>query len=161
MKPGLRLCALMAATLTGLAPAPALAAGNCEAWTYTNDGGFEGGQPEAFGICYDAAGNHEASLSVMCAGDVFSVRASLSGEPGQSGDVIYRFPAEQVQMPAVYEAADGMWSATVPVSEPNHNLIWLLRYGPGVLVTGGNEAPVSMPLQNSNAAIEQVIRACR
>jgi len=145
-----------------LSPAAVLAADlQCGDWTYSADGGFEGGEDVADLVCYAPASDVPIGLTLMCGADGgASLRAYTEigdgEEPGDAVQVTYVVNAQSFVLAAQFEAADGAF-----VADAGPDLVGLLKSASEVtLLVDGYGEPMKLPLTGAAAVIDELQAAC-
>jgi hypothetical protein len=160
--PKIYLAAIIGAMVT-LAPAATRAADLvCENWSYSNDGGFEGGEDVAEVVCSPPGSDVLLGLTMMCgAQGGASLRAySEVGDNEPTSEAIpvtYVVNGKSFVLSAHFEAADGAF-----VADAGPDLVGLLKAAEEVtLHVDGYGEPMNLPLAGAAAAIDELQAACR
>ena len=151
-----------AAALLSLAPVGARAAAlDCGAWDFTEDGGYEGGEVEAYITCYAPGSIIPSGLSLGCAmteDGAVSLKAYPLDDVFQpeGAAVTYTVGDQSVTLDAVFQGADGSFLA-----DGDADLLALLASAEAVTVAieGAGDA-MTLPLGGAAGVIEKMQVAC-
>jgi hypothetical protein len=137
----------------------------CDPWTFTMDGGFEGGELVAEVLCEVPGSDAMSGLALHCTEGGINLRAYLAGLEVEPDDVevpiTYQAGTNSYPLTARFEAADGAFASYLTGTTDEPNLITdLTRETVVTFAVEGIGAPTSVSLTGAPEAIAALQKAC-
>lgn len=159
--------ALLALALLPASPVMAeTAAPNCEPWTFTTDGGFEGGENVAEVLCEVPGRDGAPGLALTCDWNGgIALRAYLDGLETEPDDaevtITYQTANGTFPLPTRFEAADGAFASALSGTAADPGLLSALTGDASVsFAVEGIGNPTTVSLTGAREAIAQLQKAC-